>query len=155
MLLHSLNLVEKKKILLFQKRQEIVLKRNNVSDKLKAPITKLENKIRNKRTTKKGKERKEQIVLRLFNCKTNLTFILSLYKVVLALFSKNMLFHKEELLIHKVYLEQINVVHTFLTCFIKPEKLVSVTLGKNIKGLEITKRSLSTKCCLSAQGRGK
>ena len=155
MLLHSLNLVEKKKILLFQKRQEIVLKRNNVSDKLKAPITKLENKIRNKRTTKKGKERKEQIVLRLLNCKTNLMFILSLYKVVLALFSKNMLFHKEELLIHKVYLEQINVVHTFLTRFIKPEKLVSVTLGKNIKGLEITKRSLSTKCCLSAQGRGK
>ena len=58
MLLHSLNLVEKKKILLFQKRQEIVLKRNNVSDKLKAPITKLENKIRNKKNDKKGKGKK-------------------------------------------------------------------------------------------------
>ena len=34
-----------------------------------------------------------------------------------------LLFQKEKPLIHKVYFEQIDVVYTFLTYFIKSEKL--------------------------------
>ena len=49
-----------------------------------------------------------------------------------------MLFQKKGPLIHKVYFEQIDVVHTFLIYFVKPEKVVGVTFGKKNKGLEIT-----------------
>ena len=47
MLLYLQNIEKKKNILHCQKRWLIVLKRNNFYDKLKAEITKLENKIGN------------------------------------------------------------------------------------------------------------
>ena len=45
-------------------------------------------------------------------------------------------------MIHKVCFEQIDVVHAFLTYFVKPEKLVGVTSGKKIKRLEINKSDI-------------
>ena len=53
-----------------------------------------------------------------------------------------MLFQKKGPLIHKVYFEQIDVVHTFLIYFVKPENVVGVTFGKKTKGLEITKSDI-------------
>lgn len=79
---------EEKNILPFQKQWEIVLRKNNVFNKLKAVITKLENKIEKKKVDEEGKKRKERIVSRLLNCKTNLTLVESLNKGVLPLFNQ-------------------------------------------------------------------
>ena len=46
-----------------------------------------------------------------------------------------MLFQKEQIIILKVYSAQIDVVQTFLTYFVKTEKLVGVTSGRKIKGV--------------------
>lgn len=71
---------EEKNILPFQKQWEIVLRKNNVFNKLKAVITKLENKIEKKKVDEEGKKRKERIVSILLNCKTNLTLVDHLIK---------------------------------------------------------------------------
>lgn len=49
---------EEKNILPFQKQWEIVLRKNNVFNKLKAVITKLENKIEKKKGRREGQEKK-------------------------------------------------------------------------------------------------
>lgn len=52
---------EEKNILPFQKQWEIVLRKNNVFNKLKAVITKLENKIEKKRSTRRARKEKNEL----------------------------------------------------------------------------------------------
>ena len=68
-----------------------------------------------------------------------MTLTLSIYKAVLPIFKKYvMLFQREEPLIHKVHFEQIDIIKTFLSYFVKPEKLSQVNTGRKLKKLEIS-----------------
>ena len=104
----------------------------------------MENKIGNKRSAKRGKERIEEIVSRLLNCKTYLMLVYHFTRPYFHCLRKYvMLFQKEKIIILKVYSAQIDVVQMFLTYFVKTEKLVGVTSGRKIKG--VTKSDLLPK----------
>ena len=68
----------------------------------------------------------------------NLTLVVSIYQVVLPLFKKCvMLFQKEEPLLRKVYLEQIDVVHTFFGKLRKTRKTKSDILPNKMLFVDI------------------
>ena len=63
----------------------------------------------------------------------------SIYDSVLPLFkSYVMLFQREQLLIHKIYYDQIDVVRTFLSYFVKPEVLAKCKNAKQLVAIDLS-----------------
>ena len=109
---------------------------NNIFKKLKVSQV-----LKEKKLTKKGKERKKRIVdVLLLNAK-KVSLISSFYEGVLPVFKEFMCFQSSKPLIHKVYYRQIELLKQFLS-FMKPSVLANCTTGKKLLKLKISESNL-------------
>ena len=101
-------------------------------------IKEIQSKLRVKKLTEDGKKRKQRIVEKIFYQKSKTSLFMGLYLDLLPLFKSFVLmFEQKEPMMHRLHDEQIDLVKTFLACFIKPECLKSLS-AKQLADLDVT-----------------
>ena len=108
-----LTLDEQKK---YKLRLNLIYKARNVSASLKEKITSIQAEVspKFKASTPAGTERKKMIMTKLFERRNSMTLYLSLYESVLQIFKGYvMLFQRDEPQVHKIYLQQAELIRRF------------------------------------------
>ena len=105
-----------------------IYQKHATSVEARALIRGIQSKLRQKKMTPDGKERKDRILERLFIQRKKTLLIMSFYRSVMPLLKRYVLiFQSKEPLIHKLHDEQIQVLKDFLTCIMKPESLGNIS----------------------------
>ena len=123
------------------KTENSVFSKHNVSDASKEKITRIQESVEKKYQggTDAGKQRKTRMVNKLVLNHRHVSFLTSIYDSMLPLFKSHvMLFQREKPLIHRIYHEQIDVVRTFLSYFVKPEVLVKCKNAKQLVAIDLS-----------------
>ena len=125
----------------FDQTENSIFSKHNVSDASKEEITRIQGSVEKKYQggTDAGKQRKTRIVNKHVLNHRHVSLLTSIYDSVLPLFrSYVMLFQREQPLIHKIYYEQIDVVRTFLSYFVKPEVLAKCKNAKQLRAIDLS-----------------
>ena len=125
----------------FDQTENSIFSKHNVSDASKEEITRIQGSVEKKYQggTDAGKQRKTRIVTKPVLNDRHVSLLTSIYDSVLPLFkSYVMLFQQEQPLIHKIYYEQIDVVRTFLSYFVKPEVLAKCKNAKQLRAIDLS-----------------
>ena len=125
----------------FDQTENSIFSKHNVSDASKEEITRIQGSVEKKYQggTDAGKQRKTRIVNKHVLNHRHVSLLTSIYDSVLPLFrSYVMLFQREQPLIHKIYYEQIDVVRTFLSYFVKPEILAKCKNAKQLRAIDLS-----------------
>lgn len=94
--------------------------------------------LASKKLTEPGKERKSRITEKMFVTKLQTELVLNLYLSVLPLLKEYVkVFQSHMPLIHKLHDKQLELVTSFLACFIKPESLKDASNSKKLKQLDV------------------
>nr|XP_047145782.1 uncharacterized protein LOC124818745 isoform X1 [Hydra vulgaris] len=132
--------LSKQDISLYKDESDKILKR--LSNQSKKLIEKIKCKMQQKKLTKQGAERKARIVKSLFFRRNETLLYINLYVEILPIFKSFILtFEQKEPLVHRIYDEQIELVKTILTCFIKPKMIKNIT-GEKLKFLNLKDKKM-------------
>ena len=116
-----------------------------LNGKAKATINVIQTKMKQKKLSDEGKERKGKIVTKLFYEKSTLLLNSNLFMSVLLLFKSFILtFEQKESLIHRLHRRLVENFHAFLGCFTKFEvinntpynKLNLINVASNVRKLK-------------------
>ena len=93
--------------------------------------------------TAQGKVRKMKIVNKLIMNRKYVDMLTGLYETILTIFKKYvMLFQQEKPLIHKIFPEQLKLVKTFFSYFVKPEALSKCGNAAQVKTLDLSAKNI-------------
>ena len=110
----------------------------SASQEAQHSIRELHKKLKDKRLTDDGKNRKKRVVEKLFYLRTKTILLMGLYIDLLPLFKSFILmFEQKEPMMHRLHDEQVSLVRNFLACFIKPEYLSTLSSKEMLK-LDVT-----------------
>lgn len=116
-----------------------VFHKKDVSQEARKRIREILSSLSRKNMTEEGKRRKKRICEKIFYTRFDTLLTLNFYCSVLPLLKNYvMLFESKTPLIHKLHDKQLDVFRKFLSCFVKPEALLSTKM----KDLDIEKNVL-------------
>ncbi|XP_045193668.2 uncharacterized protein LOC123549557 [Mercenaria mercenaria] len=128
----------------FQYLYEIILEKRGVSETSKEELLKIRKRLSKKKMTKDGQERKENVLLKLFDERKKTRMLLGVYIASLhSLKEYATLFQSKAPMVHVLHDEQVRLVREFLCFFVKPECIPQSV--KNLKLLEFTEDTLLPK----------
>ncbi|KAI9525188.1 hypothetical protein NQZ68_009396 [Dissostichus eleginoides] len=120
---------------------EEIYKDHGVGERAKARIQFFHQDLRKKGMTQVGKDRKERVVKKLWFESLNTNLHLSVYLGVLPILKEYvMVFQGSQTLVHKLHDKQLEVVTSFMACFVKAEHLH--TTPKKLVEIEFSDKML-------------
>ena len=131
-----------------QRKEDKLIKGNNVTDASKEALCELQQRFieKFKSSTEKGKEKKQIIISKLLHNQTRYVLFTSFYHSVPPIFkSYVMMFQGDSPLIHKVYYQQVNLVKEFYSYFVKPSVVAKCKKGKRLLKLDLSEKNLFPK----------
>ncbi|KAK1893717.1 Glutathione S-transferase F10 [Dissostichus eleginoides] len=120
---------------------EEIYKDHGVGERAKARIQFFHQDLRKKGMTQVGKDRKERLVKKVWFESLNTNLHLSVYLGVLPILKEYvMVFQGSQTLVHKLHDKQLEVVTSFMACFVKAEHLH--TTPKKLVEMEFSDKML-------------
>ncbi|KAK1893437.1 Aspartyl/glutamyl-tRNA(Asn/Gln) amidotransferase subunit B [Dissostichus eleginoides] len=136
---------------------EEIYKDHGVGERAKARIQFFHQDLRKKGMTQVGKDRKERVVKKVWFESLNTNLHLSVYLGVLPILKEYvMVFQGSQTLVRKLHDKQLEVVTSFMACFVKaehlhttPKKLVEMEFSDKMLPLRELQNILNIQLCCS------
>ena len=131
-----------------QRKEDKLIKINNVTDALKEVLCELQQRFidKFKSSTEKGKERKQRIISKLLYNQNRYVILTTFCQSVLPIFKSHLMrFECDSPLIHKAYYQQVNLVKEFYFYFVKPSVVAKCKKGTHLLKVDLNEKKPFTK----------
>ncbi|KAH3713485.1 hypothetical protein DPMN_073277 [Dreissena polymorpha] len=120
---------------------ESILNRRKVSDSSRQELQNIGKRLSQKKMTKDGEQRKQRILMKLFNSRTVTRMMLGIYmSALITLKDYAVLFQKKAPMLHMLNGEQSRLVRNFIGFFVKPQCIPATT--KKLKQMKFEEETL-------------